>query len=857
MRPSIPIVFAFVLGLAVVPTVAAAERLCDPAFEDCRAPLLELIRNETVGIDVGFWFMEDARYSAELVRRFQAGVPVRVLFDRRAKTQFGYDRSDIPVQQMADGGIPIRHKPGGNGILHFKMMLFAGQNVVEFSAANYSGEAFVHREPYTDYVDEVIYFTDDPAYVNSFKTRFDDTWTDTSLIFNHANVTGPPARQYPTYPISPDLNFVPWQNFASRSVARYKAENAGIDSIMFRITDRRHSDQMIAAVARDVPVRLITEPLQYRDPLRLWHSWNVDRMYMAGIQVRHRKHAGLTHEKMTLLHGQGMAIFGSSNWTSASASGQHEHNIFSTRSWFYGWMVDHFERKWNNLGPVAETEPFVPLPPDVAALKSPANTATDQPLSVTLKWNAGKWAHKYDVYFGTNPSALTRILTDRELGPSESSSDLVNWSVSGLSESTTYYWKVVSRTMANLERTSAVFSFRTQGEAPPVAEDDVLLWTWRSQSAAGWSKVADGSAAGDFRLENPDAGAPKLTTPLANPTRYFDLSFTAQAGVPYRLWIRGKAASNSYSNDSAFVQFSDSVTADGNAQWRIGSTSATTVTIEDCTGCGLQGWGWQDNAFGPGVIGPAVYFASSGTHTIRVQTREDGLSIDQVMLSRSAYFNTPPGAPKNDGSIYPERGGTATPTPPPPPPACSASLPAGWSTADIGAVSTAGTACYDAAAGRFTVEGSGADIWSTADEFRFVYRSLTGDGSITVRVATLEKVQAWSKAGVMMRETLAAGSQHAMMVVSAERGLAFQRRAAAGGSMVHTAGATATAPHWVRLARAGDTFSAYTSADGTTWTLVGTHTIAMTPTIFVGIPVTSHSDGTLATTTIDNVVVSN
>jgi hypothetical protein len=855
MRPAIPVFFALVLELTAVPTVSA-ERLCDTSFEDCRTPLLQLIRNETVGIDVGFWFMQDTRYSAELIRRHQAGVPVRVLFDRRAFTQFGYDGADVPIQRMADAGIPLRHKRSGD-ILHFKMMLFAGQNVVEFSAANYSGEAFVPEEPYVNYIDEVIYFTDDPAYVNSFKTRFDDTWTDTSRFANHANVTSP-LRHYPTYPISPDLTFVPWQNFATRSVARYKAETVGIDSIMFRVTDQRHSDQMIAAVARGVPVRLISEPDQYRDRLRLWHSWNIDRMYMAGVQVRHRKHLGLTHEKMTLLHGQGMAIFGSSNWTSASASGQHEHNIFSTRSWFYGWMHDQFERKWNNLGPAAETEPFVPLPPDVPVLKTPANAATGQPLTVALKWNAGMWAHKYDVYFGTSPSAMIKILNDRELGPSESSSDNVTWSVNGLSGSTTYYWKVVGRTMANQERTSATWSFRTEGDAPPVSGDDVLLWAWRSDALAGWSKVADSTGAGGFRLENPNAGAPKLTAPLASPTGYFDLSFTAAAGVPYRLWIRGKAAGNAYANDSVFVQFSDSVTADGAPQWRIGSTSATTVSIEDCSGCGLQGWGWQDNAYGTGALGPLVHFASSGTHTIRVQTREDGLSIDQIMLSGADHLTTSPGATKNDGTIYPEQGGTTvgSPPPPPPPPTCdAATLPSGWSTSDIGAVAAAGAGCYNSGTDTFTAEGSGADIWNGADEFRFVYRSFAGNGSITARVVALENVDSWVKAGVMMRETLTPGSAHAMIVVSVGKGLAFQRRVSTGGSTVHTTAGAGTAPRWVRLERAGDTFSAFTSTDGTTWTLAGTQAIAMAQTIYVGIPVTSHRDGTLATATVDNVTV--
>jgi len=53
---------------------------------------------------------------------------------------------------------------------------------------------------------------------------------------------------------------------------------------MYRITDRRHTDAMIAAKNRGVPIRLISDPQQYRDPTRLWDAWNIDP-YVRG---RHR-----------------------------------------------------------------------------------------------------------------------------------------------------------------------------------------------------------------------------------------------------------------------------------------------------------------------------------------------------------------------------------------------------------------------------------------------------------------------------------------------------------------------------------------------------------------------------------------
>ena len=99
---------------------------------------------------------------------------------------------------------------------------------------------------------------------------------------------------------------------------------------MYRITDRRHTDAMIAARARGVAVRLISDPQQYRDTKRLWDAWNVDRMKMAGVEIKMRAHAGLNHQKLVLLYGQGLSIFGSSNWTSASDKSQEEHNCFCT-----------------------------------------------------------------------------------------------------------------------------------------------------------------------------------------------------------------------------------------------------------------------------------------------------------------------------------------------------------------------------------------------------------------------------------------------------------------------------------------------------------------------------------------------
>jgi phosphatidylserine/phosphatidylglycerophosphate/cardiolipin synthase-like enzyme len=668
MRKLLRYFLLFLLLAVAVKNAEAADTLCDPSFQDCRSPLIQLIRAETVGIDVSFWFMEDARYTAELQRRHAAGVKVRVIIDTDANAQ--YPMNADRLAELRNAGIPMRRKTSG-GILHWKMMLFAQQNKVQFSAANYSDEAFVPATPYVAYVDEVIYFTDDPSVVNTFKTKFDNLWVSGSPFENYANITGTPTREYPVFTSDPELNWPPSQSFANRSVNAYKAETQGIDAIIFRITDRRHTDALIAARARGLPIRMITEPQQYRDPTRAWHSWNVDRLYMAGVQIRHRAHQGILHQKSTIFYGQGMVYFGSSNWTSPSSDSQHEHNYFTKKANFLTWFRDQFERKWNNSTGNVETKDFVPLPPGKPSYKSPADGATGLTVPVTLRWDGGLWAHKYDVLLGTSPTSLAPVATDLPLGPSETSTQIKSYSLSNLQTGTTYYYRIVSKTMANQAALGAVRSFTTGGTAgpPPVngtlGTGDILLYASKASKTGTFRPVADSTAAGASAMHQPDAGAAKITGALANPTNYFELTFNATAGVGYRLWMRMKAQSNSGANDSVHVQFSGSVGSGGSATYRIGTTSKTEVNLEDCSGCGLAGWGWQDNGWGVNVLGPLIYFNTTGPQTIRVQQREDGVSIDQILLSPQKFVSAPPGALKNDTTIYPESGGGSPPPPPP------------------------------------------------------------------------------------------------------------------------------------------------------------------------------------------------
>jgi hypothetical protein len=172
-----------------------------------------------------------------------------------------------------------------------------------------------------------------------------------------------------------------------------------------------------------------------------------------------------------------------------------------------------------------------------------------------------------------------------------------------------------------------------------------------------WQRFADPTAANGESIGTVNAGLPKVNVPSANPFNFVDVYFTPDPSQTYKLWIRGKAQNNSWANDSAWVQFSHAVDAGGNPAYRIGTTSGLPYNVEECSNCGVAGWGWEDDGWGAvnrnGVTLRFTVPNSERLQWIRVQTREDGLVIDQIVLSAERYLTARPGSAKNDTTILP------------------------------------------------------------------------------------------------------------------------------------------------------------------------------------------------------------
>lgn len=180
-----------------------------------------------------------------------------------------------------------------------------------------------------------------------------------------------------------------------------------------------------------------------------------------------------------------------------------------------------------------------------------------------------------------------------------------------------------------------------------------------------------------------------------------------------------------------------------------------------------------------------------------------------------------------------------------------------WLSGDIGNTSPAGSTTISSDGSTFTLLGAGADIWGNADAFHYarLEGGMEGDGEIVARVVSIQNTNAWAKAGVMIRETTAAGSKHAMTVLTPSNGVAFQRRTATDGASSNN-NVTATAPRWVKITRTGNTIASFHSADGVTWTQIGSNvTISMNSTIEVGLCVTSHANNNLCQAVFDNISI--
>ena len=186
-------------------------------------------------------------------------------------------------------------------------------------------------------------------------------------------------------------------------------------------------------------------------------------------------------------------------------------------------------------------------------------------------------------------------------------------------------------------------------------------------------------------------------------------------------------------------------------------------------------------------------------------------------------------------------------------PPAGSTLAAPWVSADVGTVGLVGSA-YNAG-GNYTVNGSGASlVGASADQFRYVYQTMTGNGSIAARVTGQSGTNVNGYAGVMIRETTATGARFMFAARQGNGPVVVRSRTSTGGATTSTnTPSAALASCWVQLVRTGTNIAALTSINGSAWTPVQTNSLNMATNVIFGLFVTSGSTNVLDSDVFTNI----
>lgn len=334
-------------------------QLFDTSYQNARPTLIEHIDNEQTGIDVAMWFMEDLRISTALIRAHRRGVPVRVLMNRRDRVP----AQMAPLEQMKAAGIPMR---ASLNFFHPKAMIFTGQQVLQIGGANFTGDAWHPETPYVNYIDEVIGFLSEPRFLQPAMREFDDAWTTPSECCEYCNAPDQGLQRLHGDCTPSGDAFLTRTNFYERLMTLIAIENDAIDIIMYRLTNADLWHQLHLAQERGIRVRLISEPNSYYKwqqqtymaPFNLVEG--IYYMHALGGQIKHRVHAGLTHEKFGLFYSTQRMLYGSQNWCTNEWGHEWNVDIYGDETAFK-WGTQHFDRKWEAPAEFAPIDRILPL----------------------------------------------------------------------------------------------------------------------------------------------------------------------------------------------------------------------------------------------------------------------------------------------------------------------------------------------------------------------------------------------------------------------------------------------------------------------------------------------------------------
>jgi len=495
----------------------------------------------------------------------------------------------------------------------------------------------------------------------------------------------------------------------------------------------------------------------------------------------------------------------------------------------YYWRIDEVNEAEPNTEEISVWKGEIwsfSIPSKTAYNPVPADGAEFVDLDVQLTWTTGLGAKLNFIVFGDDFDEVSNAPAGVPSGPAR-------YSPGPLELAKTYYWRVDESDGLQTYK-GQVWSFTTAGavSGPNPANGAVnvnpaQILTWNAGAVAASHEVYFGTDAD--AVKNATTGSPEYKGPKALGEEGFD---------PGKLLL-----------ETTYYWRIDEVNGTNpNSPWAGNVWSFTTGDFlviddfEDYNADDKQVWFFWHDGLGYGAPGSADYYAGNGTGS--AVGYETGWSIMEASIVHGGAYSIPFSYDndKQGFAKYSEAEHTLTDQ-------------RDWTEEGVAELSlwfrgypaSAGS-FVEGPVGTYTMTGSGADIWNVngveADEFHFAYKMLTGAGSIIARVDSVENTNGWSKAGVMIRESLSPDSAHAFTCVTPGNGVASQGRPSTSGASFNTNQTGIAAPYWVKLERSiSGLFTVSHSANGTSWQPVTGATpqnIAMGANVYIGLALTSH-----------------
>jgi hypothetical protein len=507
----------------------------------------------------------------------------------------------------------------------------------------------------------------------------------------------------------------------------------------------------------------------------------------------------------------------------------------------YYWRVDEVNDTKPNSPWKGDVWSFS-ISPKTAYFPDPADGAESVSVDVQFNWTRGYGAKLHTVYFGESFNEVDSATGGLPQGTT-------TFTPGALKMAKTYYWRVDESDGIETVK-GEVWSFTTLGAVSgpnpangAVDVDPAQILTWDAGAVAESHDVYFGT----------DVDAVKNAT-TASPEYKGQKALGEESFDPGRLML----------NTTYYWRIDEVNGVNPDSPWVGNVWSFTTsdfFVIDDFEiydANDNQIWySWHDG-LGYGTPGTAGYFAGNGTGA--AVGDENTLSYTEETIvhvgSQSmpiAYDNNKQGYSKYSEvelTLTDQRDWTAEGV-------AELSIWFRGNPASVGSF-------VEGPVGTYTMTASGADIWNQADEFHYAHKMLTGVGSIEAQVLSVDNTDPWAKAGVMIRETLDAGSKFTAVFITPGNGCRFQARMdtsidATSDTSVATIEQTAiVAPYWVKLERdvAGN-FRASYSANGSTWQQMSWNpqNISMSSNVYVGLVVTSHNAGVTCEAKFSNVTI--